>query len=45
MGETIGLFDVRESKTPEMQHMRCDLSVVVEFYCTLMIGDDPDRTE
>jgi hypothetical protein len=24
-----------------MQHMRCDLTVVIEFYCSLMIGDEP----
>lgn len=41
MGDAIGLFDVRESKTPDMQFMRCDLTVVVEFYCALMLGDDP----
>jgi hypothetical protein len=41
MGETIGLFDVREVKNQEMLHMRCDLTVVIEFYCSLMIGDEP----
>jgi hypothetical protein len=41
MGDTIGLFDVSRVKNQEMQHMRCDLTVVVEFYCALMIGDDP----
>ena len=40
-GNTIGLFDVQEEKHQEMMHMRCHLAVVVEFYCSLMIGDEP----
>jgi hypothetical protein len=41
MGETIGIFDVREVKEQQMMHMLCELTVVIEFYCSLMIGDEP----
>lgn len=40
-GKTLGLFDVSESKTPDMQFMRCDLVVVVEFYHRSEMGDEP----
>ena len=41
MGDTIGIFDVREHKVQEMQHMRCTLSVTLEFYGAVQIGDEP----
>jgi hypothetical protein len=41
MGDCVGLFDIRETKTPSMQHMTCELTVVVEFYCRMQLGDNP----
>lgn len=41
MGDTVGIFDIREEKQQQMQHMLCNLTVVVEFYCASMIGDEP----
>jgi hypothetical protein len=41
MGDTLGIFDVRETKDPVMQHMVCELTVIFEFYCALMLGDEP----
>jgi hypothetical protein len=41
MGDAIGIFDTRESKVPDMLFMRCHLTVVFEFYCSLQMGDDP----
>lgn len=41
MGDAVGLFDMRETKRQEIQHMRCDLSLVIEFYLFMQLGDDP----
>lgn len=41
IGSALGLFDTREDKTPDMQFMRCTLSVVCEFYHSMKIGDAP----
>jgi hypothetical protein len=41
MGDCLGLFDIREEKTPHMQFMLCTLTVVVEFYSRMQLGDDP----
>lgn len=41
MGNMLGLFDVNESKTPDMQFMRCSLTVVIEFYFRTQMGDEP----
>lgn len=41
MGDTIGIFDVKETKTQMMQHMLCHLFVTFEFYGVLQIGDEP----
>jgi hypothetical protein len=41
MGDVVGLYDVGEVKTPDMQFTRSSLRVTVEFFCVMKIGDDP----
>jgi hypothetical protein len=39
LGNVVGIFDVDEVKYPDMQFMRCNLAVVVEFYHKVQMGD------
>lgn len=38
-GNAIAFYDVNEAKTPQMQFFLCDLTVFVEFYHTMAIGE------
>jgi hypothetical protein len=40
MGDAVGLFDPNETKTQEMMFMRCSLTVQVEFYYSMQLGDN-----
>ena len=41
MGNALGIFDVDEQKTPDMQFIRSNLAVIIEFYHRMELGDDP----
>lgn len=41
IGDAVALFDVDEEKTPEIGFYRCSLRIQVEFFCTMLTGDDP----
>lgn len=41
MGNVVGIFDTEEIKTRDMQFTRSQLRVMVEFFYTLKIGDEP----
>lgn len=43
LGNTIGIFDGRENKKPEVGSSRATLSLMTEFHVRLAKGDKPNR--
>jgi hypothetical protein len=41
MGNVLGVFDVSEVKTPDMQFTRSAMRVMVEFFYVMQMGDEP----
>lgn len=41
LGDAVAIFDVDEDKTSEIGFYRCSLRVQIEFFCTMLTGDEP----